>query len=295
MQYFSDRELGEAPRTISKISPAVWSGIAWLIQTRIKDGSFRRTSQEKSWECTQRFEATIKAEIPAVAATLYRDRISALECPAFTVIMDIIEFCWREVGKFEQVDHYPYSGLGHEDFDKQAGQNDFRESVNQIFARNGIAFHLTEQGRIERLIAEPIGGLLSGANFRTGDEHLDQLLEAARRKMIVPDLNEHRDALEKLWDAWERMKTITHPKKPVGVTEMLDVLAGADQPKLRGFLEQEAKALTDAGNGLRIRHAETNQEIIKEAAQIDYMFYRMFALIHLVLTENDQFASNNDG
>ena len=253
MQYFSDRELGEGPRTIFTIAPTVWSGIAWLIQARIDDGSFRRTSQEKHWECAKRFEATIKAEIPAVAGTLYRARISALDCPALTVMMDIIEFCWREVGKFERVDHYPYGGLGHEDFDKLAGQDEFRESVNQIFARNGVAFNLTELGRIERLIAEPMGSVLRSADFWTGDQHLNELLEAARQKIIVPDPNEHRDALEKLWDAWERMKTITHPKKLVGVTEMLDGLAGPGQPKFRALLEQEAKALTDAGNDLRIR------------------------------------------
>ena len=40
-------------------------------------------------------------------------------------------------------------------------------------------------------------------------------------------------------------------------------------------------------------HAETNQEIITEAAQIDYMFHRMFALINFVLTENDQYGENN--
>ena len=63
MKYFSDRELGERPRINSEISPTVWDGIAWLIQERIDDGSFRYNAHEKLWESKKRFDATIKSEI----------------------------------------------------------------------------------------------------------------------------------------------------------------------------------------------------------------------------------------
>ena len=47
-QYFSDRELGEQPQVNPEISSGVWNGIAWLIQERIDDGSFRRNPMKNT-------------------------------------------------------------------------------------------------------------------------------------------------------------------------------------------------------------------------------------------------------
>lgn len=291
-QYFSDREVGERPRTNSEVSPTVWSGIDWLIQERIDDGSFRRNPHEKHWESAKRFDATIKSHIPALSGRL--DKVSRMEQPTLMDTMDIIEFCWKTVGKYERVNPYAFSGPVIESLDKQAGQMEFRESVNFVFRRNGVAFNLTEQGRIERLIPGPVGSALRSAVFQTGDAELDQLLETARRKILVPDEDEHRDALEKLWDAWERLKTVEHSDKAKGAAIMLDKAAGTSQPKLRDLLEEEAKALTGAGNKLRIRHSETNQERLETSQQVDYLFQRMFSLIHLILRSTGRVGSNTD-
>ena len=280
-QYFSDRELGELPRVTSDISPNVWQGIAWLIQERIDNGSFRRNPHEKQWECAKRFDAMIKAEIPALSGRL--DKISRIDQPELTVTMDIIEFCWKAVSKYEIVNNSLYSVQSTESLDKQAGQAEFRERINHLFQRNGLAFNLTEQGRVKRLIPDEIGEALGRAVFQTSDAELDELLETARRKFLVPDEAEHRDAVEKLWDAWERVKTIEGSGKKTGATKILDASAGSPQSKFRDLLETEARTLTDAGNALRIRHSETNQERLEMAEHVDYLFQRMFSLIHLIL------------
>ena len=281
-QYFSDRELGEQPQVNPDISSSVWNGIAWLIQERVDDGSFRRNPHEKHWESAKRFDATIKSEIPALSGRL--DKISRINQPSLTAIMDAIEFCWKAVTKYyEGIDRYPSFGQVAESVDKQAGQAEFRKRINHIFRRNGVAFDLTEQGRIERLIPGPVGGALRSAIFQTGDAQLDQLLETAQRKILVPEENEHQEALEKLWDAWERLKTVEHRDKAKGAAIMLEKAACTSQPKLRDLLEKEAKVLTGAGNKLRIRHSETNQERLETSQQVDYLFQRMFSLIHLIL------------
>ena len=209
------------------------------------NGSFRRNPHEKQWECAKRFDAMIKAEIPALSGRL--DKISRIDQPELTVTMDIIEFCWKAVGKYEIVNNSPYSVQSTESLDKQAGQAEFRERINHLFQRNGLAFNLTEQGKIERLIPEPIGSALRQANFQTGDAQLDELLETARRKFLLPDESEHRDALEKLWDAWERVKTIKDSVKKSGVQKILDASAGVCQSRFRDLLESEATELTKAG------------------------------------------------
>lgn len=280
-QYFSDREHGEQPRVNPEIPSSAWDGIAWLIQERVDDGSFRLNPYEKLWESKKRFDATIKSEIPALIGRL--DKISRMNQPPLVATMDTIEFCWKAVNKYEKVSVYPYFGQTAESADKQAGQTEFRERINHIFRRNGVAFDLTVQGRIERLVPGPVGSALRGAVFQTGDAELDQLLETARGKILVPDENSHRDALEKLWDAWERLKTVEHSDKKTGAKKMLDKSAGSSQQTFRDLLGAEAKALTDAGNQLRIRHSETKQERLEESEQVDYLFQRMFSLIYFIL------------
>ena len=113
---------------------------------------------------------------------------------------------------------------------------------------------------------EPLGSALRQSVFQTGDAELDDLLETARRKMLLPNVGEHRDALEKLWDAWERLKTIEDSDKAKGAAIMLDKVAGTSQPDLSDLLEEEAKALTGAGNKLRIRHSENEPGTLGDIA-----------------------------
>ena len=90
------------------------------------------------------------------------------------------------------------------------------------------------------------------------------------------------DGLEKLWDAWERLKTIEDPTdKKNSVTKLLD--RAAAEPNFRQALEREAVALTEIGNKYMIRHSEIGKIQIQTIAQMDYFFHRLFALISLLL------------
>ena len=48
-QYFSDRELGETPRTIYGISPAVWQGLVLLVQERVETEIPALGEIEQNW------------------------------------------------------------------------------------------------------------------------------------------------------------------------------------------------------------------------------------------------------
>ena len=311
MQYFSEREHGELPRVDLEISPTVWDGISWLVQMRFDDTSFGEAFPERCPDIpsvccgmdARPFKATLKAEIPALAIeepvqrapTLGMieppvRRFLAIDKPETATVLDLIEFCWVHVSKPTQSWFHQFYWHDHWSFDKSAGQADFRDSVNRIFRRNGVAFTLNESGRIERVLPEVIDNELRHAVFLTGDPVLNDLLGSARQKFLAPDENEHRDALEKIWDAWERIKTIDDADKRAGIRNVLDETAGQNQPKFRELLEQEAVSLTKAGNSLGIRHSETTQECLVASEHVDYMFHRMFSLIHLILTirENTQ-------
>jgi len=140
------------------------------------------------------------------------------------------------------------------------------------FAGNGLS----------GLVSSGLQEALASTVFRTGDADLDRLLETAREKFLNRSLDIRKEGLEKLWDAWERLKTIEKGKdKSVQVKAILD--RSATEPVLRERLEIEARELNFIGNNLMIRHTEVGKPPIGESAQVDYLFHRMFAMIRLLL------------
>ena len=93
-----------------------------------------------------------------------------------------------------------------------------------------------------------------------------------------------RESLEKLWDAWERLKTVEGGKdKKAQTKNLLDKAASAE---MRERLEAEALELTEIGNRFMIRHTETDKVPITDLGHVDYLFHRMFSLIELLLKKS---------
>lgn len=287
MSYFSDRETGERTRDRDALDDGVWGGLRAIIRSRIEDGSFGAsypdmcpdgrgpvgTNETTFWEIT-------RSEIPNLHEKPWESWTEAV--PTLDAL-DTIEFCWRAVGEPIQGFYHSYFGHHHLSYDVEAGRNAFRDAVNRIFRRNGLVYELGQDGQIIRLAPPVLGDALSRASFRSGDDELDLLLEKSRRKFLDPDLAVRREALEALWDAWERLKTLGGADKKAGISALLDAAAGSSSPKLRAALEQEAATLTYLGNQLRIRHSETNREAIATHAHVDYLYHRLFALVHAIL------------
>ena len=198
--------------------------------------------------------------------------------------LDTIKFCWRCVGQPVRGKHHSFFDHYHLHFDVKSGRSKFRDDINRIFRRNGIAYELTEAGHIERLVAPILREDIASSQFSSGDTELNRMLETARRKFLHPDETMRREALDALWDAWERLKTLgSGPDKRTQVESLIDKAAGSSSPKFHGALEREAKELTWIGNNFQIRHSETNQEKITENRHIDYLFHRLFSLIQMIL------------
>lgn len=293
MSYFSDRELGEQTRDVNEIGETPWGGIQALICSRINDGSFGATYPEP---CPDGLGTTgtneynlwqaMHAEIPNLPEEPWRAKTDE---PSKTVdILDMIEFCWRCIGQPTSLDYHPFFKHSHLKFNVEAGQEKFCEAVNRIFSRNGIAYTLTDEGRIERLAPTVLREELASAHFHTGDPELDRMLEKARHKFLNHHREIRREALDTLWDAWERLKTLGEGLgKKAQVSDLLDATAGSLPSKYRDALEREAKELTWIGNNFQIRHSETNQQKIDKSEHIDYLFHRLFSLIQLIVRTRD--------
>jgi hypothetical protein len=283
-QLFSDRERGPRPRTSETVDDRTWGGLVAQINQRVANGNFGLGFPE---ECPDRegtigcdgvalgmaLQAEVDIEWPLRADRLPDDQLA---------IWDALEFLFEYVGKPIAVKYHSYFGHHHLSFDVEAGQEEFAASVNRLLARNGIAFALTEDGQVRRLLPEHVGGQIARARFQTGDAETNRLLEAARVGITSRSLENRRDGLEKLWDAFERLKTLEPGSNKNSTAEALlnQVKSG---PAFRVVLGEEAKALSSIGNTFRIRHSEAKQEILQTAEQVDYLFFRMFAFLQLLL------------
>jgi hypothetical protein len=253
MVYFSERELGPQPRTRENIPANVWQGIVAAIQSRIRDGSFGR---EFPGQCPDGIGVAGTNEYLMTQAILAQ--FPQLHWPPNDQnppqqyeVLDLIEFCHARVAMPRHIgDYHEWYGHYHLVFNVPAGKDEFRNIVNQIFARNGLAYDLQENGEIVRLAPHALREGLAVALFQTGDPQLDRLLEIARHRFLDPNPGVRMDGLEKLF---------------------------------RQTLELESRALTDIGNKYMIRHTEVGKIPIQTVEQMDYFFHRMFALISLLL------------
>jgi hypothetical protein len=294
MTYFSEREQGERPRNHEAISEGVWGGIRALIRARIEDGSFGASYPESCPDGAgpvgtdeDAFWQAMHAEIPNLQERPWYGNTQ--EPPATLDVLDMVEFSWRCIGKPVRGRYHDFFKHHHLSFDGNAGRQEFQETINRIFRRNSLAYELTAQGRIERLAPPVLREELASAQFHTSDPELNRMLETARRKFLDPDEAARREALEALWDAWERLKTLgPGPDKKAQASAMLEAAAGSSSPKFREALETEARQLTSIGNSLQIRHSETTQERIARSEQVDYLFHRLFSLIQAILRMNYQ-------
>ena len=289
MTYFGDRELGERPQTQEEIEELPWGGLQALIYARVEDGSLGSGYPDACPDGrgpigtnVDMLRAAIHGEIRGLP--LWPWLAQSYEPPETIPILELIEFCWRHIGQPTQTGYHDYFDHHHLRFDIRLGRHNFTENVNLIFRRNGLAYTLTSEGRVERLGPPVLSEELASSNFATGDPELDRILQSARRKFFDPSEDVRREALLDLWDAWERLKTTGegHNKRDQ-IASLLDDAAGSAKPKFRAHLEKEALELTSIGNNHQIRHTEVTQEKIENAEHVDYLFHRLFSMIHLIL------------
>jgi hypothetical protein len=132
-----------------------------------------------------------------------------------------------------------------------------------------------------RRVSPPILDVaLQAPTPNTGDVRLGEMIDEARSKFRDHSLIARKDGLERLWDAFERMKSVLNPQDKSDSTRLLIDLAETE-PHFRALLEAEARTLTNIGNQFQIRHHEQGKVPLESSDQVDYFFQRCFAFIWL--------------
>ena len=160
----------------------------------------------------------------------------------------------------------------------------FRNGINMVFLSAHLPFSISENGIIEQVLSHEIYNNTIGQDIGTISEvGLRELLDQAIALHQQPDVSAHKEAMEKIWDAFERLKSYysTLDKRASASKIVNDAASG--NPSFVELFSAEFKALTEIGNGFRIRHHETNKIDITDPRHYDYFFNRCLSLIALAI------------
>ncbi len=111
---------------------------------------------------------------------------------------------------------------------------------------------------------------------------LRDLVLEAERYFKKQDLESKQRALEKIWDAFERMKTYYSPDKKKSTNQIINMISNGDA-ELYNKLDDEFLELGNIGNNYQIRHFETNKKPINDVRIKEYLYTRCLALINMII------------
>lgn len=239
----------------------------------------------------------LRYEIP----TLYRDYSDNIAVPTVHhnvfdsddaeseydqyALLDLIEFFAENlrdvvVGSF-------HSYFGHYHLTCQNSRNvcvQFRDEINSIFQKTGLLYELNTDLQVERIVENsPLTPAVESAIAAVKEAGARELLQEAILLHRSPNPADIRNAVEKLWDAYERLKTYyTTMNKAKSAEKIVNDMAAGQAPYVTLF-DTEFRALTKIGNDFRIRHHETDKVEITDVRYYDYFFNRCLSLIALAI------------
>lgn len=289
LEFFSDRELGAIPMNSEDISEKVFNGII-----TIYEGSQSFLAKSFPVYCPDNegivcgynnysFFDAVKGFIPGMHVIR---RIGTFDdIPDKYTILDFIEFVYDNLWDYSEGGDHSYFKHSHLSFPgTRVCRNSFRSNTNKLFERNGIVFYLDNDGKIKRHLPLELDALIAVMKIRTSDQRLNELINQAIVDIRKPAISDRSYSLEKLWDAFERMKTYYTTMDKKDSANKVIANAGSETLDFCDLLTVEFKSLTDIGNKYQVRHFETNKIQLQNTKHIDYLFYRMLALINLCIT-----------
>lgn len=200
-------------------------------------------------------------------------------------LLDLIEFFAENIRDVVVGSFHSY--FGHYHLTCQNSRNvcaQFRDEINDIFRKTGLLYELNTDLQVERIVENsPLTPAVQSAIAAVKEVGTRELLQEAILLHRSPYPADVRDAVEKLWDAYERLKTYyTTMNKAKSAEKIVNDMAARQVPYVTLF-DTEFRALTKIGNDFRIRHHETDKVEITDVRYYDYFFNRCLSLIALAI------------
>lgn len=161
---------------------------------------------------------------------------------------------------------------------------DFQGAINEIFIESGLLYELTDEKIIERIVENsPLTTEIEDKFAAVHEVGTKELLKDAIALYKTPNPSARQDSVEKIWDAFERLKTYYTPLDKKHSSEKIVKDMADGNSDFVDLFNNEFKMLTDIGNKYRIRHHETDKIDITDVRYYDYLFNRCLSLISLAI------------
>ncbi|WP_454964792.1 AbiJ-NTD4 domain-containing protein [Filifactor alocis] len=160
----------------------------------------------------------------------------------------------------------------------------FRKEINELFGLSGLLYELTNEAIVERIVVNSILTQdIQNIIAEVEEEGVRELLKDAIALYKTPNSAARQDSVEKIWDAFERLKTYyTSMDKKQSSEKIIKDMSMSDS-NYQNLFNKEFVELTSIGNNFRIRHHETNKIDIPNDRYYDYLFNRCLSLIALAI------------
>lgn len=159
-------------------------------------------------------------------------------------------------------------------FARHTMHKDFEVKTNALLQHNSIPY------RFE------YGTIVNSFNIQQKDALIAPVQEAGLKELlqdafIYKEKGDLSIAVEKLWDAFERLKTnYISINKKASIQKIIKDM-GNGQNEFEQLFDDEFAILTKIGNNFRIRHHETDKTDIKDIRHYEYFFNRCYSLIEV--------------
>ena len=196
----------------------------------------------------------------------------------------------ENLGKYYTPKAYNESGKYSEetDFDKLCMKTS-RKSVFDIIELYAVykdeGFEVEVNAIIQDIGYKLLDGKIMSAQPQVRVElpvepSLRGLIQIAERYFMKEDAESKQLALEKIWDAFEKLRTYYSPEKKKSMARLIDKIAGGDAALAEKF-NTEFMGLGEIGNKYQIRHFETGKIPISDVRLKEYWYQRCLSLINL--------------
>ncbi len=267
-----------------------YNNLAWKYPKQCPDGNVCCGFDE------EQFASDLQYEIP----TLFRDSANRIAVPTIHnnifnddkqdeydqyALFDLIEFFAENIHDVIISEIHGYFSHHHLNF--QNNRNvcvQFRNEINDIFKKTGMLYELNTNLQVERIVEiNPLTPTVETILASVQEPGTCDLLKKAILLHKSPHPEDIQDATEKLWDAFERLKTYhsTMNKRDSAAKIVSDISGG--QTDYYNLFDTEFKTLTTIGNNFRIRHHETDKVEITDTCYYDYFFNRCLSLMAIAI------------
>lgn len=153
--------------------------------------------------------------------------------------------------------------------------------INQLFNRFKLNYRLNK-GNVTTLHSSLLNNLFID-DLNCQDSEVKNFITLAFEKFRDPNITEQRIGVNKLVDAFERIKTLKDQKKRTGAKKMVESVSDNGL-----FFNKDIKLANKIANDyFMIRHTEVDKTKIESEEVLEYLFYLYYNCIRVILKSED--------